>query len=178
MNKRFLTGWSILLGILMVALGLGLQATPVQAQSTSQEAEEPTCVTCHENLYYQHDTGNHYCLTAARSRCADCHGGDPTALVKDAAHLGRTAHPVINGDFSRCQACHPTDAAAHVAKFASLSGISPTVIMASQAPAVSASVPAEPSVGNRDVIVASSILGLTVAGLMLLCFLTNRSCHG
>lgn len=180
MSRNQTCSWVVLLGILVLALGLGLQAEPVQAQATTPAPDEPACLNCHEDLYYLHDTGNHYCITAASSRCADCHGGNPDAVTKDLAHLGRTAHPIINGDFSLCESCHPGDGGAHVERFSALAGFSPTVVVALQAPGSGEPVQAadqEREFGKQAAI-ATGLLGLVLAGLLALCFLTNRSCHG
>lgn len=112
--------------LLTVILSLS-QTYPSLAEGESPDS--PTkCITCHENLYYLHDTGKHYCISEASQRCTDCHEGDPTTTDKEAAHQGRSAHPVINGDTSKCQECHPNDCAEHVVKFNTLAGIQPVVV--------------------------------------------------
>jgi len=97
------------------------------AQADSELGGETACVSCHEDLYYLHDTGKWYCVTEAGTRCTDCHDGDPSALQEAAAHTGLVAYPVRDGDTSRCQGCHPNDYAAHVQEFARIAGISETI---------------------------------------------------
>lgn len=80
-----------------------------------------SCLTCHEDLYYLHDTGKWYCITEHKDHCTDCHEGDPATLNKDASHLGLVAHPQKNNG-EKCQECHPQDSTAHLAKFKSLGG--------------------------------------------------------
>jgi len=104
-NKLFLVS------LLSICICLTASSMP----SMNARAQEPTgdngnCVTCHENLYYLHDTGNWFCLNDSSMRCVDCHGGNPAATTKEAAHYDRSAHPVIGGDISRCETCH-TDCA-------------------------------------------------------------------
>lgn len=80
-----------------------------------------SCLTCHEGLYYLHDTGKWYCITDHKDRCVNCHEGDPATLNKDASHLGLVAHPQENNG-EKCLECHPQDSTARLAKLASLGG--------------------------------------------------------
>lgn len=114
----------------LLAVGLAL-SLPISALAQEELPETPSnCIVCHENLYYLHDTGKHFCVTEARQRCADCHGGDPSATEKDAAHHHRSAHPVVNEDVTTCQQCHPTDCEQYVQKFSQVAGISPVFVSA------------------------------------------------
>jgi hypothetical protein len=67
-----------------------------------------TCLTCHEDLYYNHDTGCWYCITAHKGRCAGCHEGNPTAVKAEEAHLGMILHPQENNG-EKCLDCHTAD---------------------------------------------------------------------
>jgi hypothetical protein len=96
------------------------------------------CIKCHENLYFLHDTGNWYCLMESPMTCTQCHGGDPSALTQDEAHLGRAAHPVINEDISKCQECHPEQCYERVDLFDQVAGISEIKIAAPYTPAFKA----------------------------------------
>jgi len=114
---------------LAVCVGIGalaFSAVPGHAESVpvAYNNAESTCLSCHENLYYLYDTGNWFCVAEAPMRCVNCHGGDPTALDQAAAHLSRTAHPIINGDTTTCQHCHVGDCAEHVQQFDRVAGIS------------------------------------------------------
>lgn len=115
-------GASFSLCLLLLTLSF---ASPVYAQSPTPEVDNGNCVTCHENLYYLHDTGNWFCLHESPMRCVDCHGGDPTATTQESAHYDRSAHPVINEDISKCQECHvdPEDCCDCVSKFDRVAGI-------------------------------------------------------
>lgn len=96
------------------------------AQGSSAHFNQPvtnSCLTCHEDLYYLHDTGKWYCIAEHKEHCIDCHEGDPATLNKEASHHELAAHPQANNG-EKCQECHPQDAAAHLAKFASLGGYS------------------------------------------------------
>jgi hypothetical protein len=83
-----------------------------------------TCIKCHEDLYFLHDTGNWFCIRESPMRCVDCHGGDPFAINKEEAHTNRKAHPIINGDISKCQECHPAECNERLVKFETVAGIS------------------------------------------------------
>jgi cytochrome c553 len=129
MSTKCFANWFVL-GILAVtAIGVFLLVLPAQASSAQPQpntaAAEPACNSCHDNLYYNYDLGKLYCVSEARTRCVDCHAGDPTTLDKEAAHTNMEAHPVWDGNVSRCQSCHPQDCAAHVERFAVIAGFRP-----------------------------------------------------
>jgi len=120
---------SLRLGIVLMiilAIGIAVLVLPVQASLEQSQPNsgmvEPACNSCHDNLYYNYDMGKAYCVGSARTRCVDCHDGDPTAFDKAAAHTNLVAYPVINGDDSRCQGCHQADSAARVERFAEIAG--------------------------------------------------------
>ena len=124
-NKRS----SLRLGIVLVialAIGIAVLVLPVQASLEHPRPNsgmvEPACNSCHDNLYFNYDRGKAYCVGSARTRCVDCHDGDPTAFDKAAAHANLVAYPVVNGDDSRCQGCHQVDSAARVVRFAEIAG--------------------------------------------------------
>lgn len=123
---------SLRLGIVLMiilAIGIAVLVIPVQASlehpQPNSRMVEPACNSCHDNLYYNYDRGKAYCVGSARTRCVDCHDGDPAALDKAAAHANLVAYPVINGDDSRCQGCHLEDSAARVVRFAEIAGFRP-----------------------------------------------------
>lgn len=123
-TKRFAT-WSAIGSTLILAILLVLPASAAPSQARPEDtAGEPACNTCHDNLYYLHDSGKAYCTNEARSRCVDCHGGDPVALDEASAHAGMVAHPVTNGDITSCQNCHPQDYEAHIQTFGDIAGYS------------------------------------------------------
>jgi hypothetical protein len=107
---------------------LGIGITHVQAQEPTPVVDHGTCIKCHEDLYFLHDTGNWFCLRESPMRCVDCHDGDPTSLNKEEAHANRQAHPVLNEDISKCQECHPEKCDEHVAKFDQVAGISKVLV--------------------------------------------------
>lgn len=94
-----------ILGFALLLWSLSV-AKPAYAQPPTPDVDNGTCITCHEDLYFNHDTGNWFCLRESPMRCVDCHGGDPTATTQETAHYDRSAHPVVNEDISRCQECH------------------------------------------------------------------------
>lgn len=102
------------------------------------------CLVCHENLYFLHDTGKYFCLRESPMACTDCHGGDPTALTRDAAHAGRNPHPIVNQDIHKCAECHPAQSSARAAYFEKVAGIEPVLIASSYQPSIPADAPLLP----------------------------------
>lgn len=125
-------GISLAFALLILAL---LVSTPVYAQTPTQDVDNGNCITCHEDLYFLHDTGNWFCLRESPMRCVDCHGGDPAATTQENAHYDRSAHPVINEDISKCQECHvnPDECCDCISKFDQVAGIK-TVMLVSPLP--------------------------------------------
>jgi len=125
-----------LIGLMGAALLVMLGSEPplAHAQEATLIADLGTCIKCHENLYFLHDTGNWFCIRESPMRCVDCHGGDPSSLKQEEAHAGREAHPVINEDVSKCQECHPAECDERVAKFDQVAGISKVLIAVSYQP--------------------------------------------
>lgn len=126
-TKRITIG--LVIGLLSVTiLGLGALARPAHAVTVPAQPEiaqiESACNNCHDNQYYLYDRGKAYCVTHARTRCVDCHDGDPTALDKATAHTNLVAWPVRAGNDSKCQSCHPQDVKARVERFAAIAGFS------------------------------------------------------
>ena len=112
-------------GLALLLLSL-LVTTPAYAQTPTQQVDNGTCITCHEDLYFLHDTGNWFCIRDSPMPCVACHGGDPTATTQESAHYDRSAHPIVNEDISRCQECHVDDdeCCECITKFDSAAGLS------------------------------------------------------
>ena len=169
---------------LLTLLGLILLATPhvVLAQSSTPASGTNTCRSCHEDLYYQYDTGKSYCLTESPMQCVDCHAGDPQAITPENAHKGYIKYPVINQDDSRCYQCHPEQAKARVEKFRQVAGIHPVIVASSSFQSVSMTTQ---SVSNRnkqtqadELFFKSGIFSLVlVAGLVLTGFIIYMVRH-
>ena len=121
-KKNFAVG--LLVAILGFALLLALLATTsASAQEPIPDVDNGSCITCHENLYFLHDTGNWFCLHESPMACVDCHGGDPTATTKETAHYDRSAHPIVNEDISVCRNCHVEGSLDCVAEYDRLAGL-------------------------------------------------------
>jgi hypothetical protein len=152
-------------------LALAAIPFPALAQSETETPAENNCLTCHENLYLLHDTGNWFCLREAPMSCVDCHGGDPTALTEELAHTNRAAHPVVNEDVSQCQKCHPEECYDRVALFDRAAGISEVLVANSfSAPPVEdlpaappAAEPAAPGYPLEQLIPVVVLVSLTAA---------------
>lgn len=180
MFKKNIFTFSLIAAILVVIAGLLLHTQPASADSGTLNGHTSSCLGCHEDLYYNYDTGKHYCLTEASTRCVDCHAGNPEALDEKTAHAGLIVHPILNGDISRCKSCHQQDAQAHADTFAALAGYSSVVSVAAQVQPVSeAQVVEEPKQEALDakVVAGISIVVAVVVALFVFCILTNRSCH-
>ena len=123
-NKRI---FACCLSVIVLGFGLLLlpfiAAPPAYAQSNAQEVDNGTCIRCHEDLYFNHDTGNWFCIRESPMSCVSCHGGDPTTTTKESAHYDRSAHPVVNEDISVCHDCHPEDCSDCVSEFNRVAGI-------------------------------------------------------
>ncbi len=97
--------WIFVLTVAVLAV-LGMLTLPIQVSAAPGVDSTPNyCFSCHEDLYYLHDTGCWYCLTAHKDRCVDCHEGSPVIMKKEEAHLGLIAHPQENNG-AKCLECH------------------------------------------------------------------------
>jgi hypothetical protein len=123
-----MTPRTCLIGVVGALLALALAAGQCPAPAALAQGPTPTpddgrCRTCHEPLYYLHDTGSWTCLCeAAGPACADCHGGQPAATGADEAHAGMRANP-LQDDAAACQSCHPDTYNDRVAVFVARAGI-------------------------------------------------------
>jgi hypothetical protein len=96
----------------------------------AQEETPPrdtACIDCHLDQYWLYDSGKSYCLIETKVRCTECHHGRTETAVKELAHEGLIANPVVN-DAAICQECHHDDYRSKVQKFASIAGVSPTPV--------------------------------------------------
>ncbi len=125
--KRIVLHGTLITGLLVLALAFWM--TPAAANGESPSADV-NCLNCHENLYYNYDTGKYYCVSEAGDRCTNCHGGNAQAVTQEEAHAGRSAHPLVQGDISRCAECHVDDCAARVHQFGQLVGLNDVVYVA------------------------------------------------
>jgi len=167
--------------ILVIA---GFQSIPVSAQEVIPLQDQGTCMTCHEDLYFLHDTGNWFCIREAPMQCVDCHGGDPSSLKQDEAHASREAHPVINEDVSRCQECHPAECDERVKKFDQVAGISNVLVAISYQPSPiahseqSQQVQPDDSVEYPGWLAALEVITpILISGLVLVIYLIHHKRH-
>jgi hypothetical protein len=121
-----------LMFVLRVSLLVVLAAIfslPVQVSAQTAGSTDNSCLTCHEDLYYFHDTGKLYCLTNHIDRCTNCHEGSAATMKKEESHLGLIAHPQENNGV-KCLECHTAqDAQTRLVTFESKGGFD-TVIKA------------------------------------------------
>lgn len=116
--------WTLIFaGLAMTVFSLLLTAPlKAHAQENPLLPSNGTCLNCHEDLYYLHDTGKYFCLNEMPMSCTDCHGGNAQAMKKEEAHTLRSAHPIINDDISKCSECHPDQCAERAAIFETQAG--------------------------------------------------------
>jgi hypothetical protein len=175
--------WIVLMGgIAFVFPIAGTQSA--SAQAPTLRMDNGTCISCHEDLYFLHDTGNWYCIRESPMRCVECHGGDPTSIKKEEAHTNRAAHPIINDDISRCQECHPAECRERVAKFNRVAGISEVLVAVPYQPAAipavqqSEAVETAPSEINPAWIAAMEIITIVlIASLVAAIYFVHRKHH-
>jgi len=127
-NLTFIKTISII-GILFIMMAIH---TPLVAHANDpvKNLDNGYCVSCHEDLYYLHDTGKWFCLNESPMTCTDCHGGNPDTLDKELAHAQRAAHPIVNDDVTKCQQCHPAECYDRVELFEQAAGISEVLVAA------------------------------------------------
>ena len=167
--------------LLVVSLFL---ATPAYAQASDQDVDNGNCITCHEDLYFLHDTGNWFCIRESPMPCVACHGGDPTATTQEGAHYDRSAHPIIEGDISRCQECHvdSDECCECVSKFDKVAGIK-QVKQASPIPVSNASdsIPGLPEIEEQESVDSLAILEIlplvVIVGLALIFYIAHKVRH-
>jgi hypothetical protein len=177
---------SLLIALMGIAILInpGTEPSRVQAQSSTLLTDHGTCIKCHEDLYFLHDTGNWFCIRESPMRCVDCHGGNPSAFKKEDAHANRKAHPIINEDVSKCQECHPAECAERVAKFDRIASISEVLVAVpyQPTPVLSLEQPLEATATEPDKypgwISAMEIIVLTlITGLALTVYFVHKKHH-
>jgi len=154
---------SFLTGVLILLIAL---STPGTAYADGPTTDNGKCISCHEDLYYLHDTGNWFCLEESPMACVDCHSGNPNTLVKEMAHTERAQHPIVNDDVSKCQECHPAQCDERVEIFEQSAGISNVLVAAPYVPIPSANImedaPVAKSQEHREIIVISLLSGIAL----------------
>lgn len=145
-SRSFVYRLILALGSCLLFAGLSAPKI-VHADDPLPTPDHGNCITCHENLYFLHDTGNWYCLKESPMSCVNCHGGDSLAMTQELAHADRAAHPVINEDISKCQQCHPEECSERLGIFDRTAGIDEVMVAMPYTPRVSvvsaSSAPAE-----------------------------------
>ncbi|RPI94707.1 MAG: hypothetical protein EHM40_05555 [Chloroflexi bacterium] len=184
MSQKTLSILFMLMALMSLAVVTVSIHTPAQAQTLPTRASKNNCSSCHENLYFLHDTGNWFCLRESPMTCVDCHGGDPKAVTQELAHSNRAAHPVINEDVSKCQECHPEECDERVEIFDQTAGISLVRVAAPYTPVHSTertdniADAAQTEEQSGGLLLFWEIIPLVViAGLALITYLIRRALH-
>lgn len=103
-NHWIFAGLAVLFIVAFAALSMTEQASAAP-MGTAGPADN-SCLSCHEDLYYLHDTGCWYCMVDAhRDRCIDCHEGNAASFKAEESHVGMLRHPHEN-DGAKCKQCH------------------------------------------------------------------------
>jgi hypothetical protein len=172
-----------LMGVVITIMTLAT-SSHVYAQESPPLPENGTCASCHEELYFLHDTGNWFCIREAPMRCVDCHGGNPYAFKQEEAHANRMAHPIINEDVSKCQECHPAECDERVVKFESVAGISDVLVAVpyqtrpTLSPELSLDTQPSEVVEYPGWVSAREVLALAlIAGLALIIYFIRKTHH-
>lgn len=114
----------VFMAVIFLSPALPAHAGGVPATNTSSDS----CQTCHEQLYFLHDSGDWYCISEHQNHCANCHAGDDTALTEAEAHLGTIAHPQQDSA-AKCIECHTQEYAdAYLVKFAAVKGFEEVIL--------------------------------------------------
>lgn len=169
-------------GILIVLTALSMPSV-AYADDPVPAPDNGNCVTCHEDLYLLHDTGNWFCLKESPMTCVDCHGGDPNTLDKELAHANRATHPILNEDVTKCQQCHPDKCDERVEFFDQTAGISRILVAIPHAPSYSTEYASikpveEPQQVPKNLLIFWEVIPLVVvSGLALAIYLTLRKRH-
>lgn len=98
-KRQCLPAAALLAGLILAAV----LAQPARAQEGS------ACFGCHQERYWQFDSGRAACFSTMPGRCTDCHAGDANILEVDQAHAGVIASPARDGA-AACKSCHLEDA--------------------------------------------------------------------
>ena len=146
--------WIFALTVTLFVVLFGMLSRPVQVSAAQATDSTPnSCLTCHEDLYYLHDTGKLYCLTDHTDRCASCHEGNAAVMNKEQSHQGLIAHPQENNG-EKCLECHTQqDAQTRLATFESEGGFGTVIKADAYTP------PMEVAAGFPDVPEANSFVG-------------------
>jgi hypothetical protein len=151
MTTKGLSRWFLITALAGIFTLLAMWTVPAHAQFRTPQAE-PKCISCHEDLYLLHDTGKWFCLNEETPMtCTGCHGGDPSAITKEAAHANRAAHPIINENTNKCSECHPEQSSERVEIFAREAGISLVMVSSPYKPTLlAAETQSFPITGNAQ----------------------------
>lgn len=132
--------FALLATLFLVLLAVMSMPEGASAAPSTDEVSNNSCLSCHENQYYLHDTGCWYCLTAHKDRCAGCHEGNPATFKAEDAHLGMILHPQENNG-KKCLDCHTAeDAHMRLVEFESIKGFDAVIRPVSYVPAETAAV--------------------------------------
>jgi hypothetical protein len=139
------------LGILcFVFVGLIWTMTPssVTAQCGSNPPPDSNCYTCHVQENPVEGNGEWHGIHGQKDYCAECHGGNCTAMDKDLAHQGVIFNPLTD-IYTNCHSCHPDNYQDLANTFATELGITPS------STATPTSVPTQKFIANSLIVLPS-----------------------
>jgi hypothetical protein len=181
MFTKGLSRWFFITALTGALALLAIWTVPAQAQFSTTDQAEPKCLSCHDDLYFLHDTGKWFCLNEETPMtCVGCHGGDPVAITKEAAHIHRATHPIINENASKCSECHPEQSSERIKTFALEAGTSLVKVSLPYQPSIS-SAEAQPILAtarnaqiSKWIPAVAGVLLILVAGLVLTIYILFR----
>lgn len=100
--------WIFVLTMSLLVVLAVILSLPVQASAQTTGTPDNTCLVCHEDLYFLHDSGKLCCITTHADHCVGCHEGNPTSMKKEESHLGLLLHPQENAG-AKCLECHESE---------------------------------------------------------------------
>lgn len=165
----FVSLGTIFVGLLLV-FGAGVHT--VQAQDISTSPSQ-SCISCHEDLYYLHDTGKWLCIVENTDRCVNCHAGDPEAYTEDEAHLSLVADPLSDGG-KQCQTCHENETQTYIDIFVEKTGYVPPIKTAAYIPVTPMNHAAFPLLDSVEHETPSQFIIVALAALCGLLWLALR----
>jgi hypothetical protein len=113
--------WLFIVALAGIFILLVMRTLPVHAQC---ENPPSSCITCHEKQLPVYENGVWHIIHGRKDICANCHGGNSSAVEKEQAHQGMVSIP-LNDIYVSCHQCHP-DYVERAARFAVILQITPS----------------------------------------------------
>jgi hypothetical protein len=115
--------WLFIAALTGIFILLVMWTMPVHAQC---EYPPPvsSCISCHEKQLPVYENGEWHIVHGRKDICANCHGGNYSAVEKQQAHAGMVSNP-LSDIYVSCHQCHP-DYIERAVHFSALLQITPS----------------------------------------------------